>query len=296
MAATSVTDWELSTTVDGTEDAPVLVLVHSLGSSHIMWDGVADTLRDRVRLVLTELPGHGGSAPAPLTEPARMEDLVGALLRALDAQGITDFHLGGLSIGGMVALATAEIAPERVLTLSVMSTGPVNEPRGAWVDKAALVRREGTGVLVDATFERWFSPDFAIGRGRAEVDRIRQAFVSCSDEGYAQCCEVLSTTDLRPDLARLSMPVLLVSGQGDGALDWEKGDALAETIRSGEAPDVQIERIAGVRHMSAVESPAQVGAALARRMGISSRVWDPDDMPCDRTHVRMSAKPRKIDE
>lgn len=261
--------WTLALTIEGPADAPVVVLGHSLGSSHIMWDDVVPLLRERVRVIRYDLPGHGGSATAPTGAPMDMTRLVAALMRSLDAVGVTSFHLAGLSLGGLVTLAGALSAPGRVLSATVMSSGPVNLPSQAWSDKAALVRREGTAAVVDATFERWFSPSFAQGEGAERVERIRREFLACCDEGYAQCCEILSSTDLRPGLVDLVMPVLLVSAEGDAALPWAAADNLAAQISAGACDDVEVVHIPGARHMSAVEQPRAVAEALLGRMGIA---------------------------
>lgn len=263
--------WELGLTTDGPEEAHALVLGHSLGSSHVMWDEVVPALAPHLRVVRYDLPGHGGTAPAPVDEPLTMEQLVAALLRSLDGIGVDDFHVAGLSLGGMVALATAEFAPSRVLSTTDMSSAPVNLPPRAWVGKAAAVRRDGTGPLAEPTMERWFSEGFRTGRGRDWVDRIRAEFLACSPEGYAQCCEVLATTDLRPGLATITAPVLLVSGEDDAALPWAAADDLAGVLRAGTCPDVEVLRIPGVRHMSAVEEPATVARALLARTGATAR-------------------------
>lgn len=261
-------DWTLALTIEGPTEAPVVVLGHSLGSSHVMWDGVVPFLREKARIIRYDLPGHGGSEAAPVGAPLDMDRLLGALRRSLDAVGVGSFHLAGLSLGGLVTLAGAEAWPERVLTASVMSSGPVNLPSGAWTDKAALVRRQGTGAVVDATFERWFEPSFARGEGAEKVARIRREFLACSDEGYAQCCEVLATTDTRPGLEDLTMPILLVSAEGDGALPWASADELAAQISAGACDDVEVIHVTGARHMSAVEKPQVVAEALLGRIGL----------------------------
>lgn len=265
---TGPVDWRLRLTEDGPTGGPVLVLGHSLGSSHVMWDDVVAALVPDVHVVRYDLPGHGGSPVAPLDRPMTMDDVTAALLRSLDAAGIGSFHVGGLSFGGLVALAVAEGAPARVGTLTVMSSGPANLPGQPWRERAAAVRRDGTAPLADATMERWFSEPFRDGAGAGWVRRIRAEFVGCDPRGYAQCCEVLSTTDLRPGLATLSMPVLLVSAEEDGALPWPVADGLAERMREGGA-DVTVCRVPGARHMCAVEQPDLVARALRTRLGLA---------------------------
>ena len=260
--------WSPALTIDGPREVPVLVLGHSLGSSHVMWDDLIEPLTRHCRIVRYDFPGHGDSPIADVSDPYTMADVVASLLGALDSEGISSFHVAGLSLGGLTALALAQAAPERVTTLTVMSSGAVNLPPEAWVDKAALVRAEGTGVLVDATMERWFTPEFRSGEGHQWVERIRGEFLACQDEGYAQCCEILSSTDLRPGLGDLAMPVLLVSAQDDGALPWEAADLLAREIAAQGNAHVRVHRVAHARHMSAVEHPDEVAQAVVEFLGV----------------------------
>lgn len=256
-----MTAWKLPLTILGNEDAPALVLGHSLGSSHDMWESVIPLIRDDFYVVLYDLPGHGGTPIAPVDRELKMTDIVEALLGALDDHGVDTFHCAGLSLGGMVAMATAITHPQRVRSLTVMSAGPINGQPDQWYDKAGAVRRDGTASLVDATFERWFMPEFASGEGADRVEAIRRIFENCDDEGYAQCCEVLASTDMRGDVASIHTPTLLISAEEDGSLNWAGADELARTIRSGGAT-VQVARIPQARHMSAVEKPELVARAL----------------------------------
>ncbi|MDU5063422.1 MAG: alpha/beta fold hydrolase, partial [Actinomyces sp.] len=217
--------------------------------------------RDDFYIVLYDLPGHGGTPIAPVDRELKMTDVVEALLGALDDHGVDTFHCAGLSLGGMVAMATAITHPQRVRSLTVMSAGPINGQPDQWYDKAGAVRRDGTASLVDATFERWFMPEFASGEGADRVEAIRRIFENCDDEGYAQCCEVLASTDMRGDVASIHTPTLLISAEEDGSLNWAGADELARTIRSGGAT-VQVARIPQARHMSAVEKPELVARAL----------------------------------
>lgn len=254
----------LATTVSGPEDAPVLVLGHSLGSSSVMWDGVAQELLDRVRLIRYDLPGHGRSPLLPLDRECRMPDILDALRHTLEGLGVQSFHLGGLSFGGLTALAAGCAHLPGLRSVTVMSSGPVTAPLSQWPEKIATVREHGTESLVDATFERWFSAEAPTTVAPA-LNAIRTAFCSCQDEGYAQVCEVLGATDLSAEVDRINVPTLLVSAEHDGGLPWEKADELAGMIRAG-GTDVQVLRLAGVKHMSAVERPEEVAEALVRHV------------------------------
>lgn len=246
----------------GPADGPVLVLGHALGSSSDLWRDVLPSLTARYRTLCWELPGHGRSGVGPAGAPHTMDWLVDSVLAELDRRGVRRFHVGGLSLGGMAALAIAEAVPERAETLTIMSSDAVNPPPERWRDRARDVRAHGTGTLVDPTMGRWFSEGFRTGAGAGRVAQVRATYAACQAEGYAQCCEILQTADLRPGLGALRMPVLIVAGQNDGSLSPAGARALAESIRARGNPDVTVSVIPIVRHLSAVEDPAAVAATL----------------------------------
>lgn len=260
--------WTLTTTCDGPDDAPVLVLGHSLGSSHVMWDEVVDDLADRVRVIRYDLPGHGGSAPAPLERPVTMGDITAALSRTLDDLGVERYHLAGLSFGGLVALAMGIAAPSALASIAVFGSGPVTPPLEGWADVAAFVRECGTAARLDDTFARWFTPE-ASREHESVWSAVREAFLACDDEGYAQMCEVLGSTDLTRGVERIKVPTLLVAAEGDGALNFSTAPELAERIRTL-GTSVDIVELAGVKHMSAVERPREAARALARHIGVDA--------------------------
>lgn len=239
-------------------DAPTLVLGHSLGSSSVMWHDVVPHLREWARVVTYQLPGHGGSQPFHLDRAPMMPDVLDQLAATLQKLEVENYHLAGLSFGGLTALAAGVRGLPGLQSITVMSSGPVNAPLDQWSQKAATAREEGsTAGFVDDTFERWFTEDAPADA----VARVREAFLACDPEGYAQACEVLGATDLTAEVRRIAVPTLLVSAENDGALPWEKADALAADIRLGGAR-VEVTKLDAVKHMSAVERPAEVAAAL----------------------------------
>lgn len=243
--------------------APVLVLGHSLGSSHIMWDDLIPLLTDCFTVIRYDLPGHGGSAPAPIHEPLTMGLLLDALDRTLESLKVERFHLAGLSIGGLVTLAGAQRwgtgkAP-RLISAIPMASGAQNGTYEMWQERASLVRQKGTEVLTDATMERWFTPEF-YAEHPEKVAQIRQVFDSCSNEGYAQCCEILSTTDLSDHMGDIGVPLAIINGSDDAGFDDAAANALAQ--KASGAPVVTTFHISNTRHMCAMERPEWVATQI----------------------------------
>ena len=108
---------ELHHMIEGPEEAPVLVLSNSLGTTLQMWRDQAPALRERFRLVRYDHRGHGGSSVPP--GPYAVNDLGRDVLALLDGLGVERFSFCGLSLGGMVGMWIASEAPERVERLAL---------------------------------------------------------------------------------------------------------------------------------------------------------------------------------
>ncbi|MDA8292269.1 MAG: 3-oxoadipate enol-lactonase [Actinomycetota bacterium] len=245
---------ELAYRDEGPRRAPVLVLTGSLGTTHEMWDEQAEALRGRFRVVRFDTRGHGASgAPAG---PWSVADLGGDLLGLLDALGVAHASLCGLSLGGMVALWVASHAPGRVDRLVLACSAPELGPPSPWLERAASVRASGTSSLLSTLTSRWFTPAFA-PRGAAVLARVGSMLASCSDEGYASCCEAIASTDLSGDVPSVRAPTLVLAGSSDPVAPPARALALA-----GSLPDASLTVIAGAAHLANLEQPAAFTAAV----------------------------------
>jgi 3-oxoadipate enol-lactonase len=198
--------------VTGPEDAPVLVLSNSLGTTHEMWDPQADALAERFRLVRYDTRGHGGS-PTP-HGPYDIEEVGGDVIDLLDHLGVEKAHIVGLSLGGMTAMWLGIASPLRVDRLVLLCTSPLMGPPEMWRDRSALVRAQGTQAIVDATLERWLT---AVYRASHDITWLRDMFVGVDDEGYANCCSIIQHMDLTANLAQIDAPTLVIGGAQDPA-------------------------------------------------------------------------------
>ncbi|MEG8024828.1 alpha/beta fold hydrolase [Sphingomonas aurantiaca] len=90
--------WKL----DGAPDLPVLVLLNSIGTDMALWDTSAPHLLPAFRLLRIDTRGHGASdAPAGDYTLAMLADDVVAVM---DAAGVTQAAIAGVSLGGMIAM------------------------------------------------------------------------------------------------------------------------------------------------------------------------------------------------
>lgn len=233
---------------------PALILGNSLGTSSVLWERVVPLLRDRFALVVVDLPGHGESPAA--TEPFTVAELADAVIATADDAGVGTFFYAGVSLGGQVALELALRHPDRVEGVSVICSSARVGERAAWLERAAAVRAQGTPVLVDGSARRWFADGF-IAEQPEHAGALLNSLADTDDESYALCCEALAASDIRPRLAEISVPTLVLWGEHDGVIPAADARNVAESVVTGEGVE-----IAGAAHLAPIERPAEVAAAL----------------------------------
>ncbi len=118
---------------------PAVLLTHGFGLTARMWEGQIEALTAANRVVLWDLRGHGRSdspEDAGLYDP---ESCIADMAALLDAEGIEQAVIGGLSLGGYLSLAFHLRHPDRVRALMLFDCGPGfrrGEPRRAWNERA----------------------------------------------------------------------------------------------------------------------------------------------------------------
>jgi 3-oxoadipate enol-lactonase len=245
---------ELHHVLEGPEDAPVLVLASSLGTTLRMWDEGATELGERFRLLRYDHRGHGGSPVPP--GPYTIEDLGHDALAMLDRLGIERFSWCGLSIGGMVGMWIASEAPERVERLVLCCTSALLGPRELWDQRIRVAREEGVEALVASVVPRWFTPDFFTSHPET-VEKAARMLRETDPEGYAGCCAAIRDMDLRERLGRITAPTLVISGAEDPATPPEHGELIRDSI-----PGAGFEVIPDASHLATIEQPEAVTRAI----------------------------------
>jgi 3-oxoadipate enol-lactonase len=235
--------------LDGPEDAPVVVLANSIGTTLELWDPQLPALTRRFRVLRYDQLGHGRSDVPP--GPYTVELLGRELLGLLDELGIERAALCGLSLGGAVGMWLGANAPERVDRLVLAATSAYFGPPERWVERAALVRAEGTEPIADATMERWFTPAFA------GVAPYRAQLVATPREGYAACCDALAAWDFRDGLRLVRAPTLVLVGAEDPATPPNQAQLIADGI-----PGARLDVLPGAAHLLNVEQPERFDEAV----------------------------------
>jgi 3-oxoadipate enol-lactonase len=257
--------------VSGPSRAPVLVLGNSLGTSAAVWDRQVPQLQRSFRLLRFELPGHGGSA-APAGEYT-IAGLGAGVLGLLDSLGVDRVGYCGTSLGGMIGMWLAAHAPDRIAALGLVCTSAYLPPAAGWLARAEAVRADGMASICGPVMSRWFTPAYTAHEPTV-VDAFRAEFERTDLVGYAGCCAAIERMDLRPVLAAITAPTLVLAGADDLATPPEHGEVIARGVAGA-----RLEVIPGAAHLAAVSAPDRVSAALLSHLrtavtrGADQCVW-----------------------
>ncbi|WP_326700805.1 4-carboxymuconolactone decarboxylase [Streptomyces sp. NBC_01754] len=234
---------------DGPEDAPVLVIGPSLGTTWHMWDRQIPELSQHWRVFRYDLPGHGG---APADPAASVADLADRLLATLDGLGVERFGYAGCSIGGAVGADLALRHPHRVASLALVAASPRFGTADEFRRRGVVVRSNGLEPIARTAPERWFTPGFAAAQPAIVEWAVQMA--RTTDPGcYIAFCEALAAFDIRAQLPRIGVPTLVLVG----AEDQVTGPAEARTLVAG-IPDARLALVPGASHLAPVEQPGAV--------------------------------------
>ena len=198
--------------------------------------------------------GHGNSDVPP--GPYTVEELAGDVLALLDRLELQRVSFCGLSLGGMVGMALALQAPERIDRLVLCCTSAHLGPPELWSERAALVRAEGPEAIVDAVLGRWFTERFHVEQPDT-VARFREMITGTPREGYASCCDAIREWDARERLHTIQTPTLVIAAALDPATPPEHGRLIADAV-----PGARLVVLAEAAHLANVEQPAAFNEAL----------------------------------
>jgi 3-oxoadipate enol-lactonase len=250
--------YDLDERIDGSPDAPLLVLGSSLGTTARMWEPQVEALSRHFRVLRYDHRGHGRS-PVPAGD-YDLDDLGGDVLEMLDRVGAERVSYAGISLGGMVGMWLATHAPERIDRLVLVCTSAYLPPLSVWTDRAAAVRSGGMDSIADAVLGRWFTAAFR-DRAPAAVTETREWLRSAPPEGYAGCCAAIGGMDLRPDLAGIAAPTLVLSATHDEAIPALHGQQIAQAV-----PGARFELVPGA-HLASIESAELVTGLMLDHLG-----------------------------
>jgi 3-oxoadipate enol-lactonase len=251
----SVNGIDINYEIHGKEGAPWITFSHSLACSVRMWDPQIAAFKDRFRILVHDMRGHGDtSAPAG---PYSLEQLASDVAGLLKHVGIKKTHFVGLSIGGMIGQILADkhsALVERVVLADTGHTAQNPELLKQWEERIATAQTKGMKPLVEPTLARWFTEPFRKS-SPDKVAKIAALIENTPAPGYVGCCQAISKLNLTSRLKEIKVPVLAITGEQDGSAAGTK--FIGENI-----PGARFVGIPQAAHIANVEQPEAFNRAL----------------------------------
>jgi pyruvate dehydrogenase E2 component (dihydrolipoamide acetyltransferase) len=246
-------------------DGQPVVLLHGLGGSLMTWQGVADAISQRNRVILIDLPGHGASsAPDPTDCDYSAAALSRAVAAAVTAVCDEPAVLAGHSLGGAVAAVLATASPQLVARLVLI------DPAGAGDDADPELMRLIDAASSDAgsreLLELFFHDRALVtATGIAEHSRmlaqpgVRAAVRATARAAFDGSAQRL---DVRDALVDVDVPVLVIWGAEDRVFRVNQAHALSLVV-----PHAQVQIVPGAGHVPHLERPDEVAALIDAFLG-----------------------------
>jgi pimeloyl-ACP methyl ester carboxylesterase len=251
---------------------PPVVLVHGFGTSLAVFAHQIKVLSKHFQVFAIDLLGHGFSEKPDIEyTPETYVDLLSGFL---DTQGIASASFVGHSMGSLLSICLAIVAPERIRHMILLNgSSPLFKPerqmrlyekslRRPWLWKRIWEALEILIPLLPASFEKK-----SLAKTAYNVDAIPPEWIAHQLEfrrskGYARM--VVSTMEYWVELQEyedrvreIRHPALLCSGEQDQVIPMEHSRLLQQTL-----PNATLEIIPGCGHMSTLERPEQTSRMI----------------------------------
>ncbi len=232
-----------------------MLLIHGLGSRGSDWQPQIKALSEHYQVIAVDLPGHGDSELSPL--PLTMSNMARGIQAVLDSLALEHAHVIGFSLGGMVAQQLALDVPERVLSLTLINSGPCALPgklkRSTELGLRSLViRLLGMKRLAKIVAGRIFP--------RAEQSALAEHFIQQLSQmprnNYLAALGALKNWDIRSRLGEIKMPCLVIAADGDYVPVHQK----MPLVKQMPCAELAVVRDSG--HASPLDQPAVVNQLL----------------------------------
>ena len=235
-----------------------LVLLHAFPLDRGMWQPQIDALAGQCRILAVDLPGFGQSTVDPnLTVDSAADGLV----ELLDKENLPgQVVLGGLSMGGYVAMAFARRHPDRLAGLILADTrsdaddddGKKNRDR-----LISLTQEFGPSKVYEVMLPKVVCQDTLKNQPKI-VESIRVLAARQSAAGVIAGLKMLrDRPDATPELSRITVPTLIIVGEHDAITPPLLAEQMASHIAGS-----RVVVIPGAGHLSNMEQPTAFNAAV----------------------------------
>ncbi|MGI9623688.1 MAG: alpha/beta fold hydrolase [Acidimicrobiales bacterium] len=248
--------------------AETVVMSHSYLVDHRQFADQIGALKQRYRVLAYDHRGHGQSdRPA---ESYNMDAIYRDAEAFIEATSAAPCHFVGLSTGGFVGLRLALRRPELLASLVLMDTSAEAESlvkRVKYEAMFAVLRTAGFGPVTNTTMSIMFGPDFLNDPKRSEEVAVWRDRMTANDvKSLVRFGRAIFGRDSLVDqLEQIEVPTLVMVGEHDDPQPVPRSTVIADAV-----PGAQLYVIPKAGHLSTIESPIAVNAALTSFLGTGS--------------------------
>ena len=235
-----------------------VVLLHGYLESMLVWDEFVDRLKDKVRVVTLDLPGHGVSMVD--REVHTMEYLADCVANAMEALGIKRYSVVGHSMGGYVALAMVEKYAaniESIVLLSSTTSADSQEKCDRRRREIELIKAGKKNTLARLVPHAGFAPE-NVKRLSSYIEDIGEMILLTEDDGVVAILAGMIERKSRGEMLRDSgVPHMFIFGRHDYYIPVEVAD---EMIAAD--PNAEVVWLEHSGHMGFYEEPELCAEAI----------------------------------
>ncbi len=234
-----------------------VVLIHGYPFNRSLWTEQVEALSSTCRVIAPDLRGFGESDAAAT---ATMNEMAQDMAQLMDHLEITQAAIGGLSMGGYVALAFYKQFPSRVRALVLADTRAQADSEEAKQTRAQQAKKaldEGMAGIADSMLPKLLTPE-TVSKHPEIVKRVRDMMLKTKPEGAAAALRGMAERDDQTDLLpKISVPSLILVGAEDAITPVADSEKMHQAIAGS-----RLVVLENAGHVSNLERTEQFNNAL----------------------------------
>jgi 3-oxoadipate enol-lactonase len=226
-----------------------IIFLHGVGSDKSVWRPQLEHFGAARRAIAFDYPGYDES---DLIEAATRDDFAAAILAAMDALQIERAHVCGLSLGGVVAIAMAAIAPDRCASLVIADSFAAHPEGRAIYHRSIAASHSGMRQLAEARVGALLASE-----NEAMRSEVIETMARIDPAAYRIGAEAVWLAVQIDRAVAVRAPTLIICGDLDPVTPPALSDELVKLI-----PGSRLEIIPGASHLANLDKPAEFNRAI----------------------------------
>ena len=258
MTTTRIDDIQLA--YDDVGLGQPVVLIHGYPFNRSLWNEQVEALASRYRVVTPDLRGFGESDTSE--GPVTMNRMAHDVAKLMEHLGIDRAVIGGLSMGGYVALAFVKQFPSRVKALVLADTraqADTEEGKQTRHQQAEKALSEGMAGIADAMLPKLLTPE-TVSKRPEVVKRVRDMMLKTKPQGAASALLGMAEREDQTEfISTISVPTLVLVGREDAITPVADSEKMQSKIAGS-----RLVIIENAGHVSNLEQTERFNAALLK--------------------------------